>query len=377
MKCPLLKRAAALLLTIMLSVATAACDTQPDDSSGPTRIRVTAVTVPETPWHEMWTRFENNAAELAPDRLAVELFILAQFGPEKNMIANLRRNRVQIAGLSLQGAAQLVPELNLLLAPFLFESRQELDYVLDEHLLATYSALLEKKGLTILQWADVGWTHLYTQEPMTTPSDFEGRRMRASRAAGARVFGRAIGMNQIVLPFTDVLPALQTGLVDGGQSGLGMYALAGIAREAPQLVLTAHAYDAGLVVANAEWWDSLDGETRQLVRASLDSVEEHRRNVRRMLENMLVDLRSSEQTSVHELTPQQRRQWYQASRGATEELIEEIGGETGAIYRRIQAGKDEFSMKHPDIQPEFPIAGKQRSEADAASGRISRRADSR
>lgn len=348
----LISRTGRLVAAVALAAGAIACQPAKVDETGPRQVRVTAVTVPGTPWHDMWVRFSERAAEIAPDELAVELFVLAQFGPEKNMIANVRRNRVQIAGLSLQGAAQLVPELNLLLAPFLFDSRKQIDYVLDEHLLDPYRALLEDKGLTILQWADVGWTNLYSRRPLTSPEDFEGRRMRTSRAAGARVFGRVIGMNQIVLPFTDVVPALQTGLVDGGQSGLGMYALSGIAREAPHLLLTAHAYDAGLVVANAEWWHGLEDEHRRLIRASLDDVDEHRRDVRHMLGNMMANLRADDHTTVHELTPKQRETWRASSRGAIDILIQEIGGETAKLYERIRAGKADFAELYPDKTPE-------------------------
>lgn len=267
------------------------------------------------------------------------------------MIANVRRNRVQIAGLSLQGAAQLVPELNLLLAPFVFDSREQIDYILDEHLLNPYRELLEDKGLSILQWAEVGWTNLYSRRPLTSPEDFQERRMRTSRAAGARVFGRAVGMNQIVLPFTDVVPALQTGLVDGGQSGLGMYSLSGIAGEPPHLLLTAHAYDAGLVVANADWWHGLDDEHRRLIRTSLDDVNEHRRDVRRMLGNIMADLRADDHNTVHELTPKQREIWRESSRGSIDILIHEIGGQTAKLYERIRAGKADFAERYPDKTP--------------------------
>ncbi len=342
----------ALNLTIfscLLLLMGAACSPAPDKE----RVRVTAVTVPGTPWHDMWVRFGDNAAEMAPDHLEVELFVLSQFGPEENMIANVRRNRAQLAGLSLQGAAQVVPELNLILTPYLFESRAELDFVLDEYLIEPYRQLLEARGLTIVQWADVGWTHLYGASPLLEPSDVDGRRMRTSRAAGARVFGRALDMNQIVLPFTDVVPALQTGLVDGGQSGVGMYAMTGIAREAGHLTLTAHAYDAGLIVANADWWLGMDEQTRSILRDALDDVDRHRIEVRAMIaaiQNSLPD----QGVAVHELTAEQRQRWAEASQDAAAMLIDQIGGDAADIYDIMLQGKAAFAERHPDAKPDYP-----------------------
>lgn len=339
-----------LILLIGLSGLITACDL----GTGPERVRVTAVTVPGTPWHQMWVDFGAAAAGDHPDNLNVELFILSQFGPEEAMIANLRRNRVQMAGLSLQGAAQLAPELNLLLAPYLFESQAELDYILDHHLLTAFSELLERKNVTIIQWADVGWTHLYAREPVLTPDSVEGRRMRTSRAAGARVFGRMLDINQIVLPFTDLLPALQTGLVEGGQSGVGMYALAGMAGEAPHLVLTGHAYDSGLIVANADWWHGLDDATRQSVRAALDPVEKTRTDVRALIAKIKAGIVANPDVHVYELDPETRQAWREASAGGMDWLVEQIGGESEMIRERILAGKRAFAEKFPDAEPDYP-----------------------
>ena len=318
------------------------------------RVRVTAVTVPGTPWHQMWVDFAVAAQRDHPEAINIELFILSQFGPEEAMISNLRRNRVQMAGLSLQGASQLVPELNLLLAPYLFESQAELDFILDHFLLEAYSELLEAQNVTIIQWADVGWTHLYASEPTLTPESVQGRRMRTSRAAGARVFGRMLDMNQIVLPFTDLLPALQTGLVDGGQSGVGMYALAGMANEAPHLVLTGHAYDSGLIVANASWWQGLDDETRAKIRSSLDSVDKTRVDVRSLIARIEAGIVQNPNVYVHELDPEARQAWREASAGGMEWLIEQVGGQSEMIRERILAGKAAFSERYPDAAPDFP-----------------------
>lgn len=317
------------------------------------RVRVTAVTVPGTPWHQMWVDFAAAAQRDYPDAINIELFILSQFGPEEAMIANLRRNRVQMAGLSLQGAAQLVPELNLLLAPYLFESQAELDFILDNYLLEAYSRLLEARNVTIIQWADVGWTHLYASEATLNPESVQGRRMRTSRAAGARVFGRMLDINQIVLPFTDLLPALQTGLVEGGQSGVGMYALAGMANEAPHLILTGHAYDSGLIVANARWWHGLDENTRAKIRASLDPVDKTRVDVRSLIGRIKAGIVANPEVFVHDLEPAQRQAWREASAGGMDWLIEEVGGESEMIRDRIMSGKAAFRERFPDAQPDF------------------------
>lgn len=326
----------ALLATSLL----AACSPRPP-ADGRTLLRVSAVTVPNTPWYEMWRRFGERLAS-AQAEIDCQLFIRSQLGSEEVALSNLRRGRVQMGGFSLQGAASVVPELNLILAPFLFDSAAEVDYVMDHWLSSLFAELLAARGLHFVQWAEVGWTHLYGKQPLVDPAQLAGQRMRSSTATGARLFAEAAGMDLISIPFPEVVPALQTGLIDGGQSGVGMYALAGIAREARHLSLTAHAFDTGLVLANRDWWRGMSAHRQGLVRAALDDVETSRRDVRAAMQQIESKMLAELGVSVHRPTPAQLEAWRQLAAPTHARLVEVIGGRAAEVYARIQAAKTAF-----------------------------------
>ncbi|MDW8480189.1 MAG: TRAP transporter substrate-binding protein DctP [Xanthomonadales bacterium] len=281
--------------------------------AAPRRLRVSAVTVPGTPWHALWERFGERARRALP-RHVPRLRTRGELGGEEQAIAQLRRGRIELAGLSLQGAATLVPELNLILAPFQFEDPAVADALLDGPLFAPFAERFGAKGLALLQWAEVGHTHLYARRPLRRPEALRGIRMRASNALGARLFGRALGMNQVPVSFGEVLTALETGLIEGGQSGTGLYALAGLVRHAPHLSLTAHAYDAGVVVANLRWWEALAEDERAAVRSCLDSPESHRREVRAFVAELEAGGRERRGGVVHRRTAAERAAWREAAR---------------------------------------------------------------
>ena len=303
-------------------------------------LRVSSLSVPKTPWHEMWQRFEARINQGAQG-FETRMFIAGELGSEETALANIRRGRVQIGGFSLQGLATVVPELSLLLTPYLFDSRAEVDFVVDHYLDQAYRDLLAEKGLELLQWSEVGWTSIYSTRPVRQPEDARGLSMRASNALGSRVFAEAIGADLIPVTFSELIPAMQTGLIESAQGGVGMYTIAGISREAPYLTLTRHAFDAGLIVANREWYRSLSQDQQQLVASSMDRRQDGREAIRQMLDGFYADL-PNRGVTILEPDAELGERWRAAARDSHLAMIQAIGGRAEEIFELVQQGKSEF-----------------------------------
>ncbi|MBT8446248.1 MAG: TRAP transporter substrate-binding protein [Gammaproteobacteria bacterium] len=333
---------AAVLLLLIVPVLTGCEAPRP----GVEQVRVVSLSVPGTPWHDLWLRFGKRLAALQRDDIEAELFITGEIGSEETSLANLRRGRVQIGGFSLQGIATVVPELSLLLAPYLFESRDEVDFVLDNFMTAEFDALLAERGMQLLQWAEVGWTHIYSREPLTGPASAAGLPMRASNALGSRVFAEAIGADLIPVTFSEVIPALQTGLIRSGQSGIGMFAIAGIAREARHLTLTRHAFDSGLIVANRDWFMALSDEHRRILIGAMDTTEQARQAIRTSLEEMSAGFVVAGVT-VSTPSAEQQRAWQATTEGSHQRMVERIGGSAPRVYAAILEAKAAWRARAP------------------------------
>ena len=65
----------------------------------------------------------------------------------------------------------MVPELGVLLAPYLFTSEEEVDFAMDQHLREVFTRLFAEKGLTFLRWGEVGWTSIYGIRPIMSPAE--------------------------------------------------------------------------------------------------------------------------------------------------------------------------------------------------------------
>jgi TRAP-type C4-dicarboxylate transport system substrate-binding protein len=291
-----------------------------------------------------WLRFEQNVTTWAPE-FRLKMLIRGEGGPEETQFSNLRRGRVQIVGGSLAGAAAIVPELAVLQAPYLFESQAEADYVMDEVLLEPFRQIFAEQGLRLIQWLDIGWVNLYARKPILTPQDAQGARLRAASSIASQEFVAAIGGDLITLPFPDILPSLQTGLIDGGVTSITMYSLSGLPAEAPHYVLTEHSYDVGLLLANRPWFDRLTPHDKDVFLQAFGSAGQARTDARAAVEALYARLQSDAGVTVHRPDAGQRRAWAEAARPAHAAIIRKAGGRSQEIYDLVMKGKADFAAR--------------------------------
>ena len=304
-------------------------------------ITIGGTSTPNTPGSAMWLQFKDAAESAAGGAQEMRPLIYGQLGSEEQLLSGLRRGRIQFANLSAQVTSTLVPELSLLYTPYLFEDEAEADYVYDNFLTDIYRELLADVGLHLVTWYEIGFHSVYGRERILTPADAKGRRFRVSASLNARLFAQAIGADMIPLGYGEIVPSLQTGLIDAGENSISLYARTGISAEAPYLTLTRHVFGMSVIVADLEWWRQQDDATRAILTENFPSIAESRAATRAQDSADLADPELGIEWQA--LTPAQRAEWQQATSGVAERLLDEIGGRSREIYALIQQGKAEYA----------------------------------
>jgi TRAP-type C4-dicarboxylate transport system substrate-binding protein len=320
--------------------------------------RAVAQAPPRTPWDEQWVGF---AERMARDQtLRFDYFTRAELGNEERMLHDLRRGRAHVGGMSLQGLSSSIPELAIATAPYLFDSHDEVDHVYDHHLFGIINELAMAQNLLILQWVEVGWTHVFADRPLLTPADAAGLKMRTSPNAAARFFCEAAGMDAIALGSSDVIPALQTGLVQGGLASLPFHFFSTL-ELASDFTLTRHSFDTGAIVVNRDWYARATPSQRVTIDGAWGSSADARAGVRRMGDRLEAamragvmrgpdgavtrELRTSAGVPIrlHDLDGPQRAAWRRATEDVIDRLIGHVGGRAREVYETILAGKRAFA----------------------------------
>lgn len=274
--------------------------------------------------------------------LKPQLLIHGEGGPEEQILSGTRRGRLKLATLSSLVLSNIVPEVAYLGAPFLFDSKEEFDYVVDHVFFDVFAPLFAEKGLTIIRWVDLGGQNIYANKPILWPKDAVGMRLRATQDIAARLFLESVGADVIYITSPETIPGLQTGLIDGGLTPTVAYAGTGLVPDAQHFMLTQHFFLGGFFLANTNWLESLSPDHRAIITDMFASTDELRRVIAGMNADGLASA-DEEGFTAHHFSAEQRAAWKAASVGTHEPLVREIGGKAQDVADAIQAGREAFS----------------------------------
>ena len=173
-----------------------------------------ATLVPDgSSWHLIIREMVEKWKTLSGGRVAVRLYAGGVAGDDPDVVRKIRMGTLNAAVLTSVGMAELDKSVYALGIPLMYRSYDEL-YAVLEKMRPRLEGSLEAKGFVILNWADAGWVHFFTKQPVASPNDL--RAMKLFSWAGdndAVEIWKSAGFNPIPLPSTELATALQTGLV--------------------------------------------------------------------------------------------------------------------------------------------------------------------
>lgn len=288
-------------------------------------------------------RFQANI-EANPD-FDIEWYLQGELGSEQQLITGARRNRIQIISVSSQGMTSLVPEMGVLLAPYIFDSLDEADFVLDTYLAGPIAELFRAQGLEVLQFTDVGWQVLYTvDKPIFVPDDLAGQTLRISPSIILQAFVESLGVDYAALDLGELIPGLQTGLIQGGLTNI-VFAHNALDGQICCVTRLKGLYEMGINFANARWLKSATDEQKAALIHAYDDLATQRRNVRAYVESV-VDEGTQKGVRYIDLTPQQKILWKQESAGALARILDDTGADGARLYDLLQEGKAAFARQN-------------------------------
>lgn len=177
-------------------------------------IKMGTVAPEGSPWHQILQQMGQDWRNISGGKVQLRIYPGGVLGDEPDMIQKMRIGQLQAVALSGSGLSRLEPAVACLQIPMMIESYAELDYIRDR-IAPRLEQAIEQKGYIVLNWGDAGWVHFFTKTPARKLDDI--RRMKLFTMAGdadALELYQSAGFRPVPLATTDMLPALQTGLIE-------------------------------------------------------------------------------------------------------------------------------------------------------------------
>lgn len=244
-------------------------------------------------------------------------------GGEAEMVRRMRIGQLQAALLSVVGLREIEPSIAALQnLPLAFRSWEELDYVREKMRPGMEKKFLEK-GYVVLAWGDAGWVRFFSKQAAFSPEDFKKMKFFAWGAeAEQQEIMKSLGYTPVPLEPTDILPSIQTGMINVVPS-TPYFALASqIYSTAPNMLEINWAPIVGAFVITKKSWDDMSPETQKVLRAASDTAGSVIRTQARKEVEEAVDAMKKRGLQVNKPSTEQLKEW----RALSESLYPRIRG---------------------------------------------------
>jgi tripartite ATP-independent transporter DctP family solute receptor len=305
-----------------------------------TVVKLATVAPEGSPWANELSKIKKKIETESAGQIKMKLYPGGQMGGENEILQQVIRGKLQGAGLTAGALANTVKELNVLEMPYLFDSFAQADCVLDTHLLNDYKRLFDAKGLVFVTWAENGYRSIGTKtNPVKSPADLKGIKIRIQESPVHIAYWKALGVSGIPIAIPEVLPSLQTGVVEGFDN-TPLFTLAAEWQTAiKHFSLTRHIYQPAAIVYSKKFWETLnDDQKKMLMGEGNDLAPGARKAVRSIEKNMIATLKKAD-VQVYEPSASEIAGFKSAASSVSGQVIGKIGGESKQIYDKIQKAK--------------------------------------
>jgi len=166
-----------------------------------------------SPWHAIAQDMAKDWKTASNGKIDVRIYPGGIAGDDPDLVRKMRIGQLQMAGLTGVGLSQIVPEIAALQMPMLLTNTAELNYVRDR-VSSEIESMLEARGFKLLAWADVGWVHFFTRQPVKHPDDLKAEKLWIWTGDTTYLEAwKSSGYQPVALPATEIFTGLQSGLI--------------------------------------------------------------------------------------------------------------------------------------------------------------------
>ncbi|CDZ33024.1 TRAP transporter substrate-binding protein [Neorhizobium galegae] len=260
-------------------------------------------------------------------KIDVKLFPGGVLGGDVQTVSALQGGVVEMLVLNAGILSSNVKAFGAVDLPFLFNSGEEADKVMDGAFGKSLSEKLPATGLVGLAYWELGFRNLTNnRRAVTKLEDIKGLKIRTLQSPIPIELFNSLGANAVPLPYTELYTALETGTVDGQENPFANILNAKFYEVQKYLTVTRHQYNPQIVLVSKKFWDGLNDEEKGILQSAATEARDFQRKVSREADAKALDEIKKTGMQVTELNPAET----QKIRDAVKPLIDKFSADVGA-----------------------------------------------
>ncbi len=213
-------------------------------------------------WHEILKEMSQRWEAASGGQVKLKVYAGGAQGSEGEMVRKMGINQLQAASITNVGMHDVLPEPQMLSLPTFFADEAEVECAF-EKVRGKLEAGFDQKGFVVLQWSRIGAMSLFCKAPYRTPAEMADAKVFAWEGDPRSVDAwRAAGFRPVVLSSTDLVPSLQTGMIDC-VTNVPLYVLtARMFEKANQMMDLPWGFIFGATIVKKETWEKVPADLR-------------------------------------------------------------------------------------------------------------------
>jgi tripartite ATP-independent transporter DctP family solute receptor len=211
--------------------------------------------------------FAKKVEDLTQGRYKVQVFCCSQLGSDPKNIEQLALGGIDFTVSATGSYATHLPTLNLTMMPYMVDSYAQGWKLYDES--KWIQAQFDKapaKGFRFLATWEAGFRSMTTKDPLNSPADAKGKKLRTFPNEMMRWTLEAMGFNIQIMPLPEVYLAIQQGAVQGQENPIDTIYSNKFYEVAPYVTLTNHVYSPIPLAISEKTWQKMSPADQKAVK---------------------------------------------------------------------------------------------------------------
>ncbi|MBB5323227.1 tripartite ATP-independent transporter DctP family solute receptor [Anoxybacillus tepidamans] len=273
-------------------------------------------------------KFKEIVEEKSAGKLKVQTYFSASLGDDLKMTEALQGGTQEVTIPSTSPLVGMIKEFGVLDFPFLFNTAEEADTILDGPIGKKLLEKLPEHGLVGLAYWENGFRHVTnSKNPINTMEDFKGLKLRTMQNEVHIDAFKQLGANPTPMAFSEVFTALESKTIDGQENPLATIKSNKFYEVQNYLSLTKHVYTPFVFLVSKKFWDNLSPEEQQILKDAAVEAGKYQRELSRQEDKKALEELKKTGIKINEVSDEERKKMEEAIKPVIDKYAKKFGEE--------------------------------------------------
>ncbi|MCG8453693.1 MAG: sialic acid TRAP transporter substrate-binding protein SiaP [Spirochaetales bacterium] len=212
--------------------------------------------------------------EISDGTMKIELYPSSQLGDFKATTAQVMEGELDMAGNGYPDMSFLIPELQVIGAPYVVGSYEHLLKILESDYGKKMDAAMVEKGIRMIDCWYFGTRQTTLNKPVESIEDLNGVKLRTPDVDFLVAYAQAVGAIASPIAFSELYLSLQTNQVDGQENPLPTINANKFYEIQKHIALTNHFIATKAILVSEKTWQKMNDQQREWLTEAIHYARE-------------------------------------------------------------------------------------------------------